>query len=147
MKKLMCTMTVSGFLVVAMIWTGSAYSATNEWTRFRGPNGTGISDAKTIPIKFTQKDYNWKVKLPGEGYGSAVVWDDKVFVMAADPMKSGKAQRRLVCLSTKDGSIQWTKEFDSKPYKVHKRYGHYGVTTPAVDEKHVYTARHTVHSA
>ena len=43
-----------------------------EWTRFRGPNGQGISDARTIPVKWTEKDYNWKVKLPAGGHGSPV---------------------------------------------------------------------------
>jgi len=43
-----------------------------QWTRFRGPNGQGISDAKTIPVKWIEKDYNWKVKLPGGGHGSPV---------------------------------------------------------------------------
>jgi len=31
-----------------------------EWTRYRGPNGQGISQAKTVPVKWTEKDYNWK---------------------------------------------------------------------------------------
>ena len=44
-----------------------------EWTRFRGPNGQGISDAKTIPVKWIQTDYNWKVQLPGEGHSSPVL--------------------------------------------------------------------------
>jgi hypothetical protein len=30
-----------------------------EWTRFRGPNGTGISHAKGIPTKITAADQNW----------------------------------------------------------------------------------------
>ncbi|MHC4509729.1 MAG: hypothetical protein ACYTAO_12350, partial [Planctomycetota bacterium] len=55
-----------------------------QWPRFRGPNGQGISDAKTIPIKWTQSDYNWKIELPGTGPSSPVVWDDKVFVTCAD---------------------------------------------------------------
>src|ERR1041385_7003970 len=29
-----------------------------EWTRFRGPNGSGISHAKTIPSKITDADLN-----------------------------------------------------------------------------------------
>ncbi len=52
-------------------------SQAQEWTRFRGPNGTGISDAKTIPIQFTEKDYNWKVPLPGDGHSSPVIWGDR----------------------------------------------------------------------
>ena len=36
-----------------------------SWPRFRGPNGTGVSEATTVPVKWTAKDYNWTVKLPG----------------------------------------------------------------------------------
>ena len=38
-----------------------------EWSRFRGPNGNGISNATTVPVRWTDKDYNWKVELPGAG--------------------------------------------------------------------------------
>ena len=59
----------------------------NEWTRFRGPNGSGISGAKAIPIKWTAKDYNWTVKLPGDGSSSPVVWGQHLFVTCNDRKK------------------------------------------------------------
>ena len=55
-----------------------------EWTRFRGPNGSGISPAKTIPTIWTEKDINWKAALPGPGHSSPVLWGEKVFVTAGD---------------------------------------------------------------
>ncbi|MHC4073870.1 MAG: hypothetical protein ACYTGS_17870, partial [Planctomycetota bacterium] len=60
-----------------------------QWTRFRGPNGQGISQAKTIPVKWTEQDYNWKVKLPAGGHGSPVIWKDKVFVTCEKPESTG----------------------------------------------------------
>ena len=59
-------------------------ASAGQWPRFRGPNGQGITDAKTIPVKWTESDYNWKIELPGTGPSSPVVWDDKVFVTCAD---------------------------------------------------------------
>ena len=59
------------------------------WPRFRGPNGQGISEAQTIPVEWTAKDYNWKVKLPGGGHGSPVIWKDKLFVTCEDPEPTG----------------------------------------------------------
>ena len=47
--------------------------AAQEWTRFRGPNGTGVSEAKTVPGSWTEKDYNWVANLPGIGHSSPVV--------------------------------------------------------------------------
>lgn len=66
-----------------------------EWSRFRGPNGSGISDAKTIPVKWTDSEIRWKAKLPGEGISSPVVWGEKIFVTAAEP---DIGQRHLICL-------------------------------------------------
>ncbi len=121
--------------VVATLFGVSLHAAEQgEWTRFRGPNGNGVSSATTIPTTFTEKDYNWKIKLPGVGYGSPVIWGDKVFVVCANQTT---AERQLVCLSSADGSTNWSKSFASKPYHLH-RYNNYGTTTPAVDKDRVY---------
>ena len=54
-----------------------------EWTRFRGPNGSGESEATTIPAQWTDKDINWKTSLPGIGHSSPVLWGDKIFLLTA----------------------------------------------------------------
>ena len=54
-----------------------------EWPRFRGPNGAGISDAKTVPVRWTEGDYNWKIDLPGSGHSSPVLWGARIFLLAA----------------------------------------------------------------
>ena len=69
-----------------------------EWTRFRGPNGTGVSDAKSIPATWTDADYRWKIKLPGKGHGSPVVWGDRLFLLSADPHN---ATRYVICVHTR----------------------------------------------
>ena len=40
-------------------------AAAQEWTRFRGPNGQGISAAIGIPVQWTDKDYRWEVETAG----------------------------------------------------------------------------------
>src|SRR5262245_4948428 len=67
-----------------------------EWTRFRGPNGTGLSECKTIPTSWTESDYNWKTALPGGGHSSPVVWGDKVFLTCAN---DETCERTVVCIS------------------------------------------------
>ncbi len=112
----------------------SVTAAAQEWTRFRGPNGTGASDATTIPVKWTEADYNWKVELPGLGHSSPAVWGDKVFVLSADPET---ATRYMLCYSTADGSQVWKREYKSEPHHLHTRSS-YASCSPAVDAKHVY---------
>ena len=82
MKRLIVTFFVV-FLASGFFMRGA--EGENEWTRFRGPNGSGISGAQTIPIKWTAKEYNWTMKLPGDGSSSPVVWQDKLFVTCNDP--------------------------------------------------------------
>lgn len=116
----------------AAILVGSA--AADEWTRFRGPNGSGISHATTIPTTWGDDDYNWKIKLPGQGHSSPVIWGERLFVTSAD-LKQGK--RFLLCINVDDGKTLWTREYPLMKFKKHKG-NTYASTTPAVDEQHVY---------
>jgi outer membrane protein assembly factor BamB len=105
-----------------------------QWTRFRGPNGQGISDAKTIPVKWTDKDYNWKVKLPAGGHGSPVLWGDKVFATCENPETTGGI---LLALSVSDGRELWQKRYKLTPYRFHNDNS-YATSTPVVDAERVY---------
>src|SRR5688572_12877657 len=67
-----------------------------EWTRFRGPNGTGISHAKGIPTKITAADQNWKAKLPGSGHSSPVLWGERIFLTTTGDKSGGVS---VLCLS------------------------------------------------
>src|SRR5437660_1271562 len=67
----------AGFLALFF----QAQALPQDWPRFRGTNGAGISWAKTIPSKWTEKDFNWKVELPGSGHSSPVLWGDKIFLL------------------------------------------------------------------
>ncbi len=105
-----------------------------EWTRFRGPNGQGISSATTIPIKWTESDFNWKVELPGGGHSSPVLWGDKVFVTSGDA-KVGRGV--LLALSVSDGRVVWQKQFSLKAYKTNN-LNSFATATPAVDADCIY---------
>jgi outer membrane protein assembly factor BamB len=124
---------VVGFLLVALVLTGTA----QEWTRFRGPNGSGLSDAKTIPTKWSATDFNWKVVLPGAGHSSPVLWGDKVFVTSCDE-KAGKFL--VLCLKAGDGSTFWKKEFPLIPSEKHN-LNSFASSTPTVDADRVYLCR------
>jgi outer membrane protein assembly factor BamB len=85
-----------------------------EWTRFRGPNGSGLSDAKTVPTKWSKSDYKWKIKLDGIGHSSPVIWGNKLFITSGD---GEKLKRYLYCIETADGSTIWKKEFGFEKYR------------------------------
>jgi outer membrane protein assembly factor BamB len=121
-------------LGVCLTALGPSPGQAQEWTRFRGPNGTGLSDATTVPVKWTEKDYHWKVALPGGGHSSPVLWGDKVFVTSGD---TGAPKTLLSCLKAADGGALWTREFQSKHHNMNG-LNSYATPTPAVDARRVY---------
>lgn len=106
-----------------------------EWSRFRGPNGSGVGSAD-VPATWTEKDYAWKVKLPGVGNSSPVLWGERLFVTAGET-KSGR--RHLLCLHAADGRTLWKKNFEGVKYKMHKK-NTVATSTPAVDAQRLYVA-------
>ncbi|MEZ6060679.1 MAG: PQQ-binding-like beta-propeller repeat protein [Planctomycetaceae bacterium] len=122
------------FVVPAMFVTPGLQG--QEWTRFRGPNGTGVSDATTIPVEWTDSDINWKAALPGKGHASPVIWGNRVFLLSADPKT---ATRYVLALNSETGQELWRKEYPSTVHHLHDRSS-FASSTPAVDEQHVYVA-------
>ena len=127
---ILSSLVVVGFIALV------APAMAQEWTRFRGPNGTGLSDAKSIPTTWTESDYRWKIKLPGKGHSSPVIWGDKLFVLSADPTS---ARRYVLCVQTDTGKIVWQKDYASDTHPLNGRNS-YASSTPAVDEQRLYVA-------
>jgi outer membrane protein assembly factor BamB len=136
-RRLALTALVCCLSFVGGVWATLSPAAAQEWTRFRGPNGAGQSDATTIPEKWTDADYNWTAKLPGVGHSSPVLWDKKIFLTSANP-KDGT--RIVLCVNAADGSIAWKREFASTTTTQLHLQNSYASSTPALDDQHVYVA-------
>lgn len=131
-----CAQFVSRHTLAAILTLASVdLAAAGNWTRFRGPNGSGVV-AEEIPAKWTANNIRWKVELPGAGHGSPVIWDDRVFLIAGN---EDTGERIPLCLSKKDGSILWKHHFDAAKHR-HHRYNTFASSTPAIDSERVYHA-------
>ncbi len=130
-RPLMC-LSVLLTLIVLVAAVGRA----QEWTRFRGPNGTGISNDNSLPAEWTDADYRWKRRLPGQGHSSPVLWGERLFLLCADPVT---AARHVLCLSATDGRELWRREFPSEPHKLSPR-NTFATSTPTVDAERVYVS-------
>lgn len=104
-----------------------------EWTRFRGPNGTGVS-ATSIPMVANDESIAWKAELPGVGHAGPVLWGDKLFVLSADP-EAGK--QHVFCYSAKTGKQLWVTSRDFTKYTKHN-LNSFASCTPTVDAERVY---------
>jgi outer membrane protein assembly factor BamB len=105
-----------------------------EWPRFRGPNGTGISRSKGIPAKITDANIKWKVELPGTGHSSPVLWGERIFLTTTGDKSGGIS---VLCLNAKNGSVLWRRDFSLDPFPRHK-FNSYASSTPAADSERVY---------
>jgi len=110
--------------------------AADQWTRFRGPNGTGGSDADHIPVEWTEADYNWRVELSGSGNSSPVIWGGRVFITSGD---KATGDQIIQCLAAESGETLWEKRLPSKPHHLHSR-NTYASSTPAIDAERLYMA-------
>ena len=76
-----------------------------EWSQFRGPNGTGVSATTGLPETFgPAKNVLWKTALPA-GHSSPVLTRDRIFVTAHD-----KDKLFVISLDRATGKILWQKE-------------------------------------
>jgi outer membrane protein assembly factor BamB len=112
----------------------AACARAENWPRFRGPNGQGLSEDKSIPVKWSEQEYAWKIDLPGGGHSSPVVWGDKVFVTAADGRTLSGV---ILCVNASDGGELWRRQYELSKVSLNS-LNSYASATPALDDERVY---------
>jgi len=121
-------------LIYLVIGCSISESQTHQWTRFRGSDGQGVDAYGSAPVTWDSSGYLWRIKLPGIGNASPVVWGNKIFVTSADEKKD---IGYLKAVDEQDGKILWQKEFTVTDLSLHNN-NKLDAATPAVDESQVY---------
>jgi outer membrane protein assembly factor BamB len=119
------------FVVILLITPAVA----GNWTRFRGPNGTGVAEDTDIPVQFSDKNILWKAPIPGDGNSSPVVWGNHIFLQTS--LDRGK-ERALLCLDADTGKILWTRNIPGKFVKLPMPGSSLASSTPATDGEAVF---------
>ncbi len=89
----------------AFIFQSSPLSAEGVWSRFRGPNGSGVSQAGTLPTRFgPEEGVLWKTDLP-PGHSSPVFSGDSIFLTGF-----GDDHVITLALNRKTGTVRWRSE-------------------------------------
>ena len=124
-------------LLLGLITTTDIANAEN-WTRFRGPNGQGISSEVDLPIEWArEKNVAWKTPIPGSAWSSPIVYDDHVFLTSATD--EGKSCR-VISVNRKTGGIVWNVEVHHQVPGDKRRENSYATPTPVTDGQRVYAA-------
>jgi outer membrane protein assembly factor BamB len=108
MLKMRLTATAA-FLVLL----GAGLFAADNWSRFRGPNGTGVSNATNLPIEFGPTSHvKWKTPLP-PGHSSPVFTDTHIFLTAHSPEKENY-KLFVIALERRSGKELWRHEIERR---------------------------------
>jgi outer membrane protein assembly factor BamB len=63
-----------------------AAASHDQWPQWRGPLGTGVAPNANPPLTWSEDaGVKWKVKLPGRGTSTPIIWEQTVFIQAAIP--------------------------------------------------------------
>ena len=104
-----------------------------DWARFRGPNGTGVSADKTIPVKWAKEDVLFRAEIPGTGHSSPIVVGKRVFLLSAT------ADARLVlCYDALSGKKLWEKSVSGGKGKMQSNKSSLASSTPCSDGESLY---------
>jgi len=147
-------------LTAALLASLAAQVTAQDWPSFRGPGGSGVGSGSP-PVRWnveTGENIKWKVRIPGLGHSSPVVWGDRIFVTTAVSSTAAKPELRtgwlngsgesaadsgewawkVLCVDKNSGRIVWEQDANVgvPRSKRHLKASHANCT-PATDGKHV----------
>lgn len=114
------------FLLLAPAGSGQ------DWPRFRGPEGRGVSAARNLPVELNAGSLAWRVETPA-GASSPIAAGGRVFVAGFDGPR-----RILVCLSLETGRELWRREIEAPRAERRSPPNDAASSTPVSDGSNVY---------
>ena len=80
--------------LAGLAWALAGTVTAENWPTWRGPNANGVAPGGNPPEQFSEeKNVQWKIKVPGSGNSTPVIWGDQLFVLTAE--KTGKKAYRI----------------------------------------------------
>lgn len=144
-------MTLRALVLAAAVLTLPTVARAEDWHRFRGPGGSGISTEKDVPVQWgNETNIAWKVPTAGYGAAEPVVFGDRIFLACYSDYGQGRdgggrpedMVYHLVCLDRADGSTVWDAEVPSvdgiMAYRGFLALHGYASATPYVTEDAIY---------
>ena len=147
-----CKFFIFLFFVIELIVVCMA----EDWPRFRGVNGQGIS-SQAVPTQWSEdKNIKWRCKLPGPGSSSPIIYRNKIFITSFSGVTTGdqdpsKLVRHIVCVDKEKGTIIWKDTVKATqpedPYSGFLVEHGYASNTPLIDSGRlfVYLGKSGIH--
>ncbi len=110
-----------------------------DWSRFRGPNGAGVSTSRGLPVEFgPAKNVDWAVDVPF-GRSSLAFAADRIFLTATE---GGKLV--TLALDRASGKLLWRQAVERSETAKLYHDNDSATPTPATDGSNVYVLFHEV---
>lgn len=123
--------------ILSLLLLAAALPAADNWPQFRGPDGTGHSDARGLPLHWSEsQNIVWKTPIHDRGWSSPVIYGKQIWLTAAS--KDGR-QLFVLCLDRDTGKVirDW-KLFDvDQPQFIHP-FNTPASPTPVIEEGRIY---------
>ncbi|HQX49724.1 MAG TPA: PQQ-binding-like beta-propeller repeat protein [Planctomycetaceae bacterium] len=135
MKRFILMLCVVGWINCPAILQPHASAA--DWPQFRGPGGQGHSDAKNLPLTWSEtENITWKVPIAGLGWSSPSIQGNQIWLTTA--LDGGKSLR-AIALDRKTGETLHDVEIFTleNPGDVHSKNSH-ASPTPLIEGDRVY---------
>ncbi len=108
-------------------------SVAGDWPRFRGPNGSGISDSTGLPIGFgPDENVVWKTEVPF-ARSSPVIAGNRLFLTASEG-----DDLITLCLDSRDGRVLWSRKIRRERAAEIYKANDAASPTPVTDKTNVY---------
>ena len=122
----------SAVLLLGFLCWSASNGRAQDWPRFRGPNGTGISDATNLVSEFgPEKNVVWKVDAEA-GTSSPIIVKNRLFYSSFQG-----DLRSLHCLDGSSGQTMWTASVTKKHDEIATPPNDPATSTPVCDGNHV----------
>jgi outer membrane protein assembly factor BamB len=96
-------------LIALSVASSSVLASAEDWSQFRGPNGSGVSATTGLPVEFgPDKNVFWKTPLPA-GHSSPVLTRNRIFITAHTAEKPNY-KLLVFCLDRQTGKVLWQRE-------------------------------------
>ena len=121
---------------LAILCTTSLFA--ENWPRFRGPTGQGVTTETNLPLKWSAtENIAWKTSIPGQGWSSPIVWGDRIFLTTTLNMDTSC---HVLCIDRNTGKILWDKEVFQQVIGRRERMNSGASATPVTDGQLVYAS-------
>ncbi len=121
-----------------LLWFATAHVAAENWPGWRGPRGDGSSLEQGIAQQWNGPrgtNVAWRVRVPGQGHSSPVVWEDRLFLTSC---LEDTQQRVLLCFDSRTGSLRWQQMVLTAPLEQKHHLNSFASGTPVTDGNLVY---------